>query len=122
MPTAPRAVVHVLHGMAEHSGRYARLAARLAEAKLATYAHDHRGHGKSVSAALPLGHMADDSEAPHPFPAGFTTIATRTTPEIATAFSDDMLTSWAGDTVAQVGNQAAITFALAVRGDFGIHR
>jgi alpha-beta hydrolase superfamily lysophospholipase len=61
VPPSPRAVVHVLHGMAEHSARYARLAGRLADGRFAVYVHDHRGHGKSVSKALPLGHLADEN-------------------------------------------------------------
>jgi len=56
---APRAVVQVLHGMAEHSGRYARLAGGLAGVGYTTYARDHRGHGKSISDASPAGHLAD---------------------------------------------------------------
>ena len=42
---APRAVVQIVHGLAEHSARYARLAETLTEAGFAAYAHDHRGHG-----------------------------------------------------------------------------
>jgi alpha-beta hydrolase superfamily lysophospholipase len=57
---APKAVVQVLHGMAEYGSQYARLAAALAAAGSTTYAHDHRGHGKSISDASPPGHMADD--------------------------------------------------------------
>jgi alpha-beta hydrolase superfamily lysophospholipase len=56
---APKAIVQILHGMAEHSGRYARLAAALAAAGYTTYAHDHRGHGQSISEASPTGHLAD---------------------------------------------------------------
>ncbi|MEM9729868.1 MAG: lysophospholipase [Myxococcota bacterium] len=54
----PKAVVHVLHGMAEYGSRYARLAGALADAGYTTYAHDHRGHGKSVNGGT-TGHMAD---------------------------------------------------------------
>jgi alpha-beta hydrolase superfamily lysophospholipase len=43
-----RGVVQIAHGMAEHSRRYERLAARLAAAGYATYAADHRGHGGSA--------------------------------------------------------------------------
>jgi acylglycerol lipase len=43
----PRAVVVVAHGLGEHSGRYARLAADLVGHGHAVYALDHRGHGKS---------------------------------------------------------------------------
>lgn len=43
----PRAVVVISHGLAEHSGRYAQLAARLVDRGHAVYALDHRGHGRS---------------------------------------------------------------------------
>lgn len=43
-----RASVVLSHGYAEHSGRYAHVAARLVDAGLAVYAVDHRGHGKSA--------------------------------------------------------------------------
>lgn len=55
----PRAVVQVLHGMAEHGARYARLAGALAAAGCTTYAHDHRGHGRSIAGGRPPGHVAD---------------------------------------------------------------
>ena len=42
-----RALIVITHGVAEHSGRYARLAARLVDQGYAVYALDHRGHGKS---------------------------------------------------------------------------
>lgn len=46
-PVEPRAQVVIVHGLAEHSGRYEGTARSFAEAGLATYALDHRGHGKS---------------------------------------------------------------------------
>jgi alpha-beta hydrolase superfamily lysophospholipase len=55
----PKAIVHVLHGMAEHSARYARLAEALASAGYSTYAHDHRGHGQSIPEGGTVGHKAD---------------------------------------------------------------
>ncbi|MBR7891692.1 alpha/beta hydrolase [Burkholderia multivorans] len=44
---APRATVALLHGLAEHAGRYAPLAARLNAAGIALLAIDLRGHGRS---------------------------------------------------------------------------
>ncbi|HSC83207.1 MAG TPA: alpha/beta hydrolase [Pseudomonas sp.] len=46
--SAPKAVVMIAHGMAEHSARYARLAERLVAAGYQVYAHDQRGHGRSA--------------------------------------------------------------------------
>lgn len=45
--TAPRAVVVLSHGLGEYARRYDHVAQRFAEAGLATYALDHRGHGRS---------------------------------------------------------------------------
>jgi alpha-beta hydrolase superfamily lysophospholipase len=41
----PRAVVQISHGLGEHAGRYAALAADLNRAGLTVVADDHRGHG-----------------------------------------------------------------------------
>jgi alpha-beta hydrolase superfamily lysophospholipase len=43
----PRAVVMLMHGIAEHSGRYAHVAEYLAGRGYTVCAHDHRGHGRS---------------------------------------------------------------------------
>jgi alpha-beta hydrolase superfamily lysophospholipase len=56
--TPPRAVVQIVHGLAEHSARYARLAEALTAASYAVYAHDHRGHGPNCAAA-DLGFFAE---------------------------------------------------------------
>lgn len=56
---APKAVVLLSHGMAEHSGRYQRLGEALGAAGYALYAHDQRGHGKTATHGV-LGHYADE--------------------------------------------------------------
>ncbi len=47
LPATSRATIVIVHGLAEHSGRYAHVAARLNAAGFAVYSLDHRGHGKS---------------------------------------------------------------------------
>jgi acylglycerol lipase len=48
LPEAPeRAAVLIVHGLAEHSGRYGATAAALVEAGFAVHAVDYRGHGQS---------------------------------------------------------------------------
>lgn len=54
-----RNVIHINHGMAEHSARYAPIAERLTRAGAIVYAHDTRGHGRSVQRNDLLGHYAD---------------------------------------------------------------
>jgi len=44
---APKALVLLAHGIAEHAGRYQRVAERLTAAGFAVYAPDHRTHGRS---------------------------------------------------------------------------
>lgn len=46
----PRARLLLVHGLGEHSGRYARLAEELNAAGIAVRAYDHRGHGRSDGA------------------------------------------------------------------------
>jgi len=43
----PKAVICLVHGMGEHSGRYAHVAQHLVDAGYSVIAYDHRGHGKS---------------------------------------------------------------------------
>ena len=44
---SPKAVVHVIHGYAEHIGRYGNVIDELLPAGYAVFGNDHRGHGKS---------------------------------------------------------------------------
>lgn len=55
--SAPRGVVQIAHGIAEHGQRYDRLAQALVEAGYVVRAVDHRGHGGSVASADQLGHF-----------------------------------------------------------------
>ncbi len=54
----PKAVIHINHGMAEHSARYARFADALSKAGYAVYAHDHRGHGHTTAVDASPGRFA----------------------------------------------------------------
>ena len=45
---APKALVLIAHGVAEHSGRYARPASALVSRGYEVWAPDHRGHGKTA--------------------------------------------------------------------------
>ena len=57
----PRGVVAVVHGFAEHLGRYDALLAHLAGRGLAVAAVDLRGHGRSGG---PRGHCLDGRGRP----------------------------------------------------------
>jgi len=48
--TEPRAVVVLVHGLKDHSSRYAGFASQLVEKGFAVHALDHRGHGRSAGA------------------------------------------------------------------------
>jgi alpha-beta hydrolase superfamily lysophospholipase len=56
----PRAVVQIVHGWAEHAGRYARMAEALCRQGYAVYADDHRGHGRTAPTPAELGYFADN--------------------------------------------------------------
>jgi alpha-beta hydrolase superfamily lysophospholipase len=65
-PGTPRAALHIVHGMAEHSLRYERAALRFAEAGIEVWAADQRGHGKTADPGVNdpgrgglAGHCAD---------------------------------------------------------------
>ena len=52
-PSQPRALVLVVHGASEHSGRYARVADFLQDRGYAVYALDQRGHGRTAESTGP---------------------------------------------------------------------
>jgi alpha-beta hydrolase superfamily lysophospholipase len=54
----PKAAVQIAHGLAEHGGRYARLADALSGAGYVVYASDHRGHGRTATKPADLGFFA----------------------------------------------------------------
>ncbi len=58
--TAPRAVLQIAHGMAEHSGLYEPLCRYFASRGFAVAINDHLGHGKSISSGALYGHFGDE--------------------------------------------------------------
>ncbi|NKY44369.1 alpha/beta hydrolase [Nocardia cerradoensis] len=76
LPDRARAVVVLVHGVAEHSGRYDHVGKRLADSGFAVYAFDHIGHGRSGggrsniesidAAADNVNTMLDIASAKHP--------------------------------------------------------
>ena len=63
IPEEPRAVLQLVHGMAEHIGRYEPFARFLGEHGIACVGHDHLGHGLSVKSSDELGYIADKGGA-----------------------------------------------------------
>ncbi|MEV0336754.1 lysophospholipase [Nocardia sp. NPDC050717] len=57
LPESPRALVVLVHGVAEHSGRYEYVGDHLAAAGFAVYALDHVGHGRSEGAKANIGSL-----------------------------------------------------------------
>ncbi|NNH72391.1 alpha/beta hydrolase [Nocardia uniformis] len=58
----PRAVAVIVHGIAEHSGRYDHVGQRLAAAGIAAYALDHHGHGQSAGAKANIDTMESTAD------------------------------------------------------------
>ncbi len=56
MPEQPKAAILLVHGLAEHSGRYAHFAEKLVENQISVFTFDGRGHGKS-SRPLPTAYF-----------------------------------------------------------------
>ncbi|KEK22958.1 alpha/beta fold hydrolase [Bacillus gaemokensis] len=53
----PRGIVQIAHGMTEHAGVYTECIHALLQAGYGVYAHDHRGHGKTVKQEEDYGHF-----------------------------------------------------------------
>ena len=51
----PRAILQIAHGMGEHVGRYAPMAAAFASKGYFVVGNDHRGHGHAITAKTPRG-------------------------------------------------------------------
>ena len=59
LPTGEvKAVIHITHGMAEHSLRYSPFALKLTAAGFAVFTHDMRGHGRTIASDAPQGVFA----------------------------------------------------------------
>jgi alpha-beta hydrolase superfamily lysophospholipase len=59
LPERARASVLVVHGYAEHSGRYEHVGQWLAERGFAAHAYDHRGHGRSAGRRCHVDRFAE---------------------------------------------------------------
>lgn len=57
-----KALIYIIHGAMEHSGRYEKLANTLVEAGYSVITNDHRGHGHSVNEHNPKGSMPTSVE------------------------------------------------------------
>ena len=56
----PKGVVQIVHGVADHSGRYDRFARFLNAAGYIVYANDHRGHGNTAKVRSKFGIAGHD--------------------------------------------------------------
>lgn len=56
---APRAVIQIAHGVAEHINRYNDFMAFLAENGFVVVGNDHLGHGRSAESPTELGFFAE---------------------------------------------------------------
>lgn len=64
-PDAAQAVVQLVHGMAEHIGRYDAFARHLASLGCIVAGHDHLGHGRSVASRESWGVLEPNAGADH---------------------------------------------------------
>lgn len=58
-PEKPRAIVQIVHGMAEHIARYDEFARWLCEKGIAVIGHSHLGHGLTAASAEDFGFIAN---------------------------------------------------------------
>lgn len=66
----PRGSLLLVHGLGEHTGRYAHVAEHLAERGVEVYAYDHQGHGRTEGRRgwiAAYGHFLDDLHSFHRF-------------------------------------------------------
>ena len=56
----PKAILQIVHGMAEHAARYENFAKFLNKEGITVYADDHRGHGKTSEAVDKQGRIGKD--------------------------------------------------------------
>lgn len=56
-----RGIVHIIHGLSEHAGRYERLAEELTAEGYQVFAHDQRGHGRTAGSDAAFGFVADSN-------------------------------------------------------------
>lgn len=71
----PRAVLVLIHGLGEHSGRYEHLARRFTDRGIAVFSMDNRGHGKTPGtrgdlrmpdAVADVGELVDEARSQYP--------------------------------------------------------
>lgn len=58
----PKAIIQIVHGMAEHSSNYIHFIKFLISQGYTVVAHDHRGHGRSISEKYKNGYMSISDE------------------------------------------------------------
>lgn len=54
-----RGIVHIVHGLSEHAGRYEAFAEELTGEGYQVFAHDQRGHGRTTTERDGFGYVAD---------------------------------------------------------------
>jgi alpha-beta hydrolase superfamily lysophospholipase len=63
IPARPKAIIVIVHGLCEHTGRYDDMTQKLEDRNFGVYRFDHRGHGKSAGKPIfyhDFGELIDD--------------------------------------------------------------